>query len=66
MRNWFWLLISLPLGLPAAAQVVPPARVEIEYELKRNGRTMAAVVERLSTEIGATMVADAAPFAVAA
>jgi len=53
MRNWFWLLISLPLGLPAAAQVVPPARVEIEYELKRNGRTMAEVVERLEHGNGA-------------
>jgi hypothetical protein len=53
MRNWFWLLISLSLGLPAAAQVVPPARVEIEYELKRNGRTMAEVVERLEHGNGA-------------
>lgn len=53
MRNWFWLLTSLPLALPALAQVVPPARVEIEYELKRNGRTMAEVTERLEHGNGA-------------
>jgi Protein of unknown function (DUF3108) len=47
MRNWSWLLISLALAGPALAQVVPPARVEIEYELKRNGSTMAEVVDRL-------------------
>lgn len=47
MRNSFWLLVSLPVALSAAAQTPPPARVEIEYELKRNGRTMAEVHERL-------------------
>jgi hypothetical protein len=31
----------------AAFAQAPPVRVEIEYELKRNGRTMAEVVERL-------------------
>lgn len=47
MRNSCWLLISLPLAAAALAQSAPPSRVEIEYELKRNGRTMAEVVERL-------------------
>jgi Protein of unknown function (DUF3108) len=47
MRNSFWLLTSFALALPASAQTVPPARVELEYELKRNGSTMAEVVERL-------------------
>ena len=47
MRKSFWLLISLPLACSAFAQVPLPARVEIEYELKRNGATMAEVVDRL-------------------
>jgi hypothetical protein len=47
MRNSFWLLISLPVALSALAQVLPPARVELEYDLMRNGSTMAEVVERL-------------------
>jgi hypothetical protein len=47
MRNCYSLLISLPVAAAAFAQSAPPPRVEIEYELKRNGRTMAEVVERL-------------------
>jgi hypothetical protein len=47
MRSLFWLLISLPVALPAAAQSPLPARVEIHYELLRNGSAMAEVVERL-------------------
>lgn len=47
MRSSFWLLISLPVALAAAAQGAPPVRVEIHYELTRNGSTMAEVVERL-------------------
>jgi len=47
MRNSFWLLISLPAALSALAQTPPPARVELEYNLMRNGSTMAEVVERL-------------------
>jgi hypothetical protein len=48
MRSSSWLLISLLAALEAAAQpVLPPARVEIEYELQRNGSTMAEVVEHL-------------------
>jgi Protein of unknown function (DUF3108) len=47
MRNWLWLLSSLAFSASAAAQGSLPARVEIEYELKRNGKAMAEVVERL-------------------
>jgi hypothetical protein len=47
MRNSFWLLTSLLGASAALAQSAPPARVEIEYELQRNGTTMAEVVERL-------------------
>lgn len=47
MRSWFWLLISASFADPALAQAAPPARIEIEYELMRNGKAMAEVVERL-------------------
>jgi hypothetical protein len=47
MRSLSWLLISLCLALDVRAQAAPPARIEIEFELKRNGSTMAEVVERL-------------------
>lgn len=46
MRNSYWLLTSLLPAL-AVAQVAPPARVEIAYEVTRNGSAMAEVVERL-------------------
>jgi uncharacterized protein DUF3108 len=52
MRSSFWLLASLPVALSALAQETPPARVEIEYELKRNGKVMAEVVERLEHASG--------------
>jgi hypothetical protein len=44
MRNWCFLLLSLAL---AAARAEPPARVEVAYELQRNGSAIADVVERL-------------------
>src|SRR5918995_4458546 len=47
MRSLCWLLISLCVALDVRAQATPPARIEIEFELKRNGKTMAEVVERL-------------------
>jgi Protein of unknown function (DUF3108) len=47
MRSSFWLLSSLALAGAAFAQTLPPARVEIEYELRRNGSAIAEVVERL-------------------
>jgi hypothetical protein len=43
MRNWLYLLISVA----AAAQAEPPPRIEITYQLTRNGSAMAEVVERL-------------------
>jgi Protein of unknown function (DUF3108) len=58
MRKLFWLLISLPLAASAFAQAIPPARVEIEYELKRNGSTMAEVVERLEHANGAYQLTE--------
>lgn len=53
MRNSSWLLISLPLAFAELAQAAPPARVEIEYEVTRNGAAMAEVVERLEHGNGA-------------
>jgi Protein of unknown function (DUF3108) len=58
MRKWFWLLISLPVAAPAFAQAIPPARVEIEYALMRNGSTMAEVVERLEHANGAYQLTE--------
>ena len=46
MRSWWWAA-SLALCASAAAQQPLPARVEIEYELKRNGSVMAEIVDRL-------------------
>ena len=43
MRNWLFLLLSAAL----LAHGAPPARVEIEYELRRNGSAIAEVLERL-------------------
>jgi hypothetical protein len=43
MRSSLWLLLSVA----ALSHAAPPARVEIEYELKRNGRRIAEVVDRL-------------------
>lgn len=58
MRSLSWILISLCLALDARAQAAPPARVEIEYELKRNGSTMAEVVERLEHSNGAYVLTE--------
>jgi hypothetical protein len=58
MRNSFWLLISLFAAPAALAQSAPPARVEIEYELQRNGSTMAEVVERLEHANGAYQMTE--------
>lgn len=52
MRNSFWLLASLPFAFSALAQATPPARIEIQYELMRNGKVMAEVVERLEQANG--------------
>ena len=43
-NNWCWLLIS---AAAAAAHAAPPARVEIAYEISRNGSAVAEVVHRM-------------------
>jgi hypothetical protein len=43
MRRFLFLLISLA----GAAQAVPPPKVEITYELSRNGSALATIVENL-------------------
>lgn len=43
MRNWFSLLIASALLHAACAFATPPARVEISYEIARNGTTLAEV-----------------------
>jgi hypothetical protein len=58
MRSSLSLLASFALALCAAAQPSPPARVEIEYDLKRNGKTMAEVVERLEHANGAYQLTE--------
>ena len=48
MRRWSWLPISLAFAAGAAAQPArPPAHVEIEYQLMRNGSAVAEITERL-------------------
>src|SRR5262245_44296018 len=47
MRKPSWLLASFGAALAALANAAPPERVEIEYEVLRNGKTVAEVVERL-------------------
>jgi hypothetical protein len=54
MRNWFWLVLSVA----GAAQANPPAQVEIEYTLTRNGSTMAEVTDRLEHADGAYQLTE--------
>jgi Protein of unknown function (DUF3108) len=58
MRNWFCLLSSLALSAAAAAQATPPARVEIHYQLLRNGAAMAEVVDRLEHANGSYQITE--------
>ena len=58
MRSWCWPLASLALSASAAAQPALPARVEIEYELKRNGSVMADVVDRLEHANGSYQLSE--------
>ncbi len=44
MRNWCFLVLSLAM---AAARAEPPTRLEVAYELQRNGSPIAEVVEHL-------------------
>ena len=47
MRKFCILLISAGLLQAAPSQAAPPARLEIAYELSREGSTLAEIVERL-------------------
>jgi hypothetical protein len=58
MCKSFWPLTSLLFAAAALAQPVPPLRIEIEFELKRNGSTVAAVVERLEHGNGAYQMTE--------
>jgi Protein of unknown function (DUF3108) len=58
MRSSFWLLISLAVPLAALGQAAPTVRVEIEYDLKRNGKTVAEIVERLEHGNGAYQLTE--------
>lgn len=44
MRNWFF---PIALSVSVAAAAAPPQRVEIAYEVARNGAAMAEVIGRL-------------------
>ena len=44
MRNFFF---PIALSLAASAAAAPPPRVEIEYELSRNGTAVAEIVHRI-------------------
>jgi len=48
MRNWLYLLISAA----SLAQAGPPARIEIAYEMTRNGTAMAETLEQLEHSAG--------------
>ena len=54
MRRWLWLLISVA-GL---AQAAPPARIEIAYEVSREGSVMADVVEVLEHGGGRYLITE--------
>ncbi len=44
MRSWFWLLIS---AAAAAAQAAPPQRVELSFDVLRNGASVAQIEQEL-------------------
>ncbi len=58
MPNWSWLPTSLALGAAGLAFAAPPAAIEIEYEVLRNGSAMAEVVERLEHGNGAYQLTE--------
>lgn len=47
MRKQSWLTASFLAALASLACAGPPERVEIQYEVMRNGKSVAEVVERL-------------------
>lgn len=53
MRRLCWLLTSALLGLmPAEAAPPPPPRIELHFDVLRNGAKMAEVIERLDRANG--------------
>jgi len=58
MRSSWFLPISLAAVALAHAQGAAPLRVEIEYEFKRNGKTVADVVERLEHGNGSYSITE--------
>ena len=54
MRNWFLLLISVA----ALAHAAPPGRVEIDYEVTRNGMALADIEHRFEHSGGAYQVTE--------
>jgi hypothetical protein len=54
MRRWLWLLISVA-GL---AQAAPPGRIEIAYEVSRDGSVIADVVEVLELAGGRYQISE--------
>jgi hypothetical protein len=55
MRSWCFLLLSLATPVLHAE---PPPRLEVAYELQRNGSTIADVVERLEYAKGAYQLTE--------
>ncbi len=54
MRNWFCLLLSSA----AFAHATPPARIEIVYEMTRNGAAMAETLEQLEHASGRYLLTE--------
>lgn len=55
LRSWSFLLISLA----TAAQAAPPARLEIAYELTRDGSPLASIVQTLEHGAGKYQLTEA-------
>ena len=58
MRSSFFRLASLLFAATASAQPAPPVRVEVEYQLMRNGSMVAEIVDRLEQGNGAYQLTE--------
>src|SRR5919108_6164370 len=58
MRSWWFLPISFAAAAAVHAQGAASLRVEIEYEFKRNGKTVAEVLERLEHANGSYQMTE--------
>jgi len=58
MRSTFWLLTSVALAAAASASAAPPARVEITYEVSRNGMLLGEVTHRLEHDGRAYLITE--------